>query len=56
VAKKLNLQFVLLYLRYMWREVGWLKMSYGGGGLKLLKKHLMIFKRSPTVLMVLWEE
>jgi len=50
VAKKLNLQFILLYLRYMWGE-GWLKTSYGGmgwlktseyrlwgRGIKLLKK------------------
>jgi len=28
VAKKLNLHFILLHLRYMW---GWLKTSYGGG-------------------------
>jgi len=37
VAKKLNSQFLLLYLRYMWRGGSWLKMSYmgvGGGWLK----------------------
>jgi len=54
VAKKLNLRFILLYLRYMWREgfgwkrriggggeVGWkfqYTVIYGGRGLKLLKK------------------
>jgi len=25
--KKLSLQFILLYLRYMWGEGGWLKTS-----------------------------
>jgi len=52
VAKKLNLQLILLYLRYMWEEGvgwkrhmggrGWLKTSeyrhIGERGLKLLKK------------------
>jgi len=28
----LNLQFILLYLRYMWGK-GWLKTSYGCRGL-----------------------
>jgi len=60
--KKLNLQFILLYLRYMWGrgfvenviwvEGGWLKTPEyrhtGGRGLKLLKNRQMIFERSPT--------
>jgi len=28
VTKKLNLQFILVYLRFMWGR-GWLKTSYG---------------------------
>jgi len=32
VAKKLYLQFILLYLRYMRGEGVWLKTSYGGRG------------------------
>jgi len=32
LLKKLNLQFILLYLRYVWGEERvWLKTSYGGG-------------------------
>jgi len=62
VAKKLDLQFILLYLRYMWGGGGdWLKTSYGGlaenvripsyggRGLKLLKNpsyDILIFERS----------
>jgi len=61
VAKKLNLQFILLYLRYMGEEVGWkchMREGVGcktseyshmeGGCLKLLKKYIyhMVFERS----------
>jgi len=31
--KSLNLQFILLYLRYKWGGVGW-KLYMGGGGWK----------------------
>jgi len=62
LLKKLNLQFILLYLRYIWGSglvenviwgegVGWkvrIPSKRGGGCLKLLKKRHMIFERSPT--------
>jgi len=64
VAKKNNLQFILLYLRYMWggrwlktscgEGGGWLKMSkyhHMGEGSKVAQKnHHMIFERSLSAL------
>jgi len=58
----LNLQFIMLYFRYMWGKGGWLKPSYEGEGLaenvripsyrgkgyKIAKKCHMIFERFRT--------